>query len=194
LGIWGFLFALITWIVSAFIAYKIHGSPFSTVSSEELLAWGAIDGGALKSWEVWRIFTSQVIHSKQAHMNFNVILGYILGLVIEQRLGSLRFAAMYWLSGVFGILASVWFYPEYVSSGSSQALMGLSASILILRWREFDIQKWALFVSGMTLTIQLTLDIYVNNFPKAGHVAGFITGAILCGFFSLSKISRLSPA
>jgi hypothetical protein len=107
--------------------------------------------------------------------------------------GSPRFAAIYWLSGVLGILASVLFYPEYVSSGSSQALMGLSASILILRWRKFDIQKWSLFIAGMVLILQLALDIYVNNFPKAGHVAGFIAGAILCWLFSLSKILRLSP-
>lgn len=186
-----FVFALLTWLVSVFVACKKHGFLFATVSSEEILQFGAIDGSTLKSGEVWRILTSQLLHSKQAHMTFNVLLGWLLGSAIEQNFGSLRFAVIYWLGGSIGILMSVLFYPQYVSSGSSQALMAIFASILVLYWRRFRISKAVLSLAIVGLFIQLSLDIYVNHLPKAGHVAGFLVGSVFCFLFSLKGFAKV---
>jgi len=182
-----FLFAAITWIFSAYVAFKIHGSLLATVSSEELLKYGAIDGETLKAGEYWRLLTSQLLHSKQAHMTFNVILGWVLGSALEQRLGSASFTIIYWLGGTLGILASVAFYPEYVSSGSSQALMSLFAAVLVLRWKGAPTGRWIFSLAVIGLVAQLGLDIYINHFPKAGHIVGFLVGGILCFIFSFKK-------
>ncbi|MGZ3744309.1 MAG: rhomboid family intramembrane serine protease [Pseudobdellovibrionaceae bacterium] len=189
-----FVFALFTWLVSVFVAFKNHGTLFATVSSEEILHFGAVDGSTLNSGEIWRILTSQLLHSKQAHMTFNIILGWLLGSSIEQRFGSLRFAAIYWLSGSIGILTSVLFYPQYVSSGSSQALMAMFACILVLYWKGFKISKAIFSLAIAGLFIQLSLDIYVNHLPKAGHVAGFLVGGVLSFVFSLKEFSKVQSS
>lgn len=189
-----FLFAVLTWLSSVLVALKLHGTLFATVSSEEILKFGAIDGATFKAAEYWRLLTSQMLHSKQAHMTFNVVLGWILGSTIEEQVGSLRFAAIYWLGGILGIIASVAFYPEYVSSGSSQALMSLFAAILILKLKGFSIRNWTLFLALAGLVLQLGLDIYVNHFPKVGHIVGFLAGGILCFVFILNCTTELNSA
>lgn len=186
-----FIFALLTWLVSTFLAVRNHGSLFATVSSEEILHFGGIDGATLGSGEVWRIFTSQLLHSKQVHMTFNVIVGWFLGASIEKIFGAMRFAAIYWLGGSIGILMSVLFYPQYVSSGSSQALMGIFAAILVLYWKGFKISKAILSLATAGLFIQLSLDIYVNHLPKAGHVAGFLAGGAICFLFSFKSFEKV---
>ncbi|MGZ3768305.1 MAG: rhomboid family intramembrane serine protease [Bdellovibrio sp.] len=143
----------------------------------------------LKIDEAWRLVTSQLIHQKQVHMLFNVFLIWILGTAIEREIDSIKFSIFYWLTGFSGIFASVIVYPEYVSSGSSQILMGLFASILIMKWQRFKISKAVFYITIIGLFSQLLLDIYVNRYPKAGHVIGFFAGGIFA-FVLLNNLRK----
>lgn len=180
-------FSIATLICSALASFISHGSIFSTIQSAELLRFGAIDGSAFANKEVWRIITAQLLHSKPPHMLFNVIMTFILGIVLERKINSTRFAILYWVAGSVGILASVLAYPQYVSSGSSQALMGLCAGICVCHLFRQKISPIMLAIALGTLFFQVGLDLYVASTIKAGHVAGFFAGAVLFYFFVSSK-------
>ncbi|MGZ3780861.1 MAG: rhomboid family intramembrane serine protease [Pseudobdellovibrionaceae bacterium] len=180
------LFAITSIVSSFYVALKTNGHLFSTVSSEQMIEYGALNGATLKSDEIWKIFFSQLIHQKQLHMIFNVFLIWLLGSEIEKQFRKTWYLLFYWISGCIGILTSVFTYPEYVSSGSSQILMALFAAVFVMKFEKIDIPKLIFYVAIIGLILQLGADISVNHFPKAGHIAGFISGGII-GFFMTVK-------
>jgi rhomboid protease GluP len=183
-----FLFAFVTLVYSSAIALILHRHPWATVHSDDIMNFGAINGTSLKNFEIWRIFVSQLIHSKQGHMIFNITLVFVLGSAVERIIGRFRFALLYWISGSLGIVASVLFLPEYVSSGASQALCGLGAGVLVLNWQRQKISKVILIIAYIALGFSLVLDLIFAHYPKPGHVVGFITGALLTyGFMELER-------
>jgi len=181
--------AVTTLVASSLAAYLSHGIPWATVESAELLHFGAIDRETLGAHGIWRLFTSQLVHVKQAHMLFNVVLSWILGLSLERKLGSSRFFVTYWAGGTAGLPESVLFYPQYVSSGASQALVAVCAGLLVLSRHGLKSSRAVKILTLAVLAIQLALDIYVNRLPKAGHVVGFLAGGILSYGFLIRKAS-----
>lgn len=180
------VFSLITGLISFYVALITNGRFFATVYSDEMIQFGAINGVTLRNGEIWRLFTSQLLHQKQVHMVFNVLITWMLGNTIEREVGSLKFSIFFWLTGIIGILASVIIYPEYVSSGLSQILMGLFACILVMKWQKYEISRTIFYITIFGLFLQFGIDMYVNDYPKAGHVAGFFAG----GSFAFGLLSK----
>ena len=76
------LLSLITLLYSSYVAYDITGSLFSKIRVVDLESYGGIRFEHLANLEIWRLFTSQIIHVKQPHMIFNVISLLILGFFV----------------------------------------------------------------------------------------------------------------
>jgi rhomboid protease GluP len=168
----------------------ICGSLFSTVTSSQLLGIGAIDGRKLAAGEWWRLLTCQLLHVRPAHMAFNVVTILFIGWALERAIGSARVAAIYLVSGTAGVVASLLFSPEQVSSGASQALMGLAAGALLILRRGYRSPRWLPAIAVATLGIQLALDLLVAHYPKPGHVGGFLAGLLLAA----TLVRRQGPA
>ena len=116
-------------------------------------------------------------------MVFNVLMILFIGCALERAVGSARLVAVYVMSGTVGIVASVLLLPELVSSGASQALMGIAAGSLLLLRRGHRSPRWLRPMAIATVGIQLVLDLVVAQFPKPGHVAGFLAGLLLGAVF-----------
>ena len=189
-GYFAAIFSVVIALVSLFVAYLANGKLISTVYSTDLLRFGAADGTIWQKGEIWRILTSQFVHAKQGHMFFNVAICWMLGACLERILGSIRFTVVYWLGGTIGLLSSLLAYPQLVSSGSSQALMALCAGIFVLKRKGVQIPKAVMMTNLAAFILQTGLDLYVNHFPKAGHVAGFFSGGLICWVFLRKPVSN----
>lgn len=184
------LFATVTLLASTGVAYLAAGQPFATLRSSDLLRFGAVDARLLYNGELWRLLTSQLVHFKQLHMLFNVLICLLLGNFLERNISRLQFALLYWISGTLGVLVSVGLFPLYMGSGASQAMMGLCSAILFLKVTgELEVPNRVLAVVYAAMAIQLALDLYAVQYPKPGHVIGFVAGALF-----MLAISMLHPA
>ena len=188
-------FAAATLLVSTTVAYLTVGQPFATVNSRLLLHAGAINGKLLHNFEVWRLLTAQLVHVKQLHMILNVLFCLFLGNSLKRNLGRWRFALIYWLGGTLGILASVASSPLNVASGASQAMLALcGAAVCTNVLGEFEVSKGIVKLAYTATLIQLALDLYAVQLPKAGHVVAFFSGGLLTLTFSKTRKGSSRPS
>lgn len=62
-------------------------------------------GRGFLGMEVWRFITFQFLHANIVHLGFNMLGLFIFGGLVEQYLGSRRYAAFYLVCGIFGAVA-----------------------------------------------------------------------------------------
>lgn len=185
---------IITWLLIALnfivwfaLAWAFHLSPIATQSSELLLRVGAVNGELLWAGEWWRILTSQFLHVYFAHLILNMLFLFLLGGMLERELGSLRFALLYLCAGTIGEIASVVVNPTLVSSGASQALMGLAGCAVVVRlFRPSRLKPVRIIIPLGVICIQVAIDLIAAHTIKVGHVAGFCAGVIL-GYILASR-------
>jgi rhomboid protease GluP len=161
------------------VAASYHLSPFAPHNSALLLKVGAVNGELLSAGQWWRLFSSQFLHVHFLHLVFNMAALLILGYAVEVKHGSWRFALALAASGITGQLIGVLAAPELVSSGASQALMGLAGWVIVEQFRQFRLNKLILLGALVVAAVQVVLDVSTSGGIKAGHLGGFFIGAML---------------
>ncbi len=143
---------------------------YGKVINEGFLARETIAAGHS---QYWRLLTSAFLHENFLHIGFNMYLLYILGLMLEPAIGSLRFAVIYFtalLTGSFGVV----FATAGASLGASGAIFGLmGAAVVELRSRGISIQQSGL---GTLIVINLVLSFALANISVGAHIGGLIGG------------------
>lgn len=125
--------------------------------------------------EYWRLVTSAFLHAGLLHIFFNMYLLYVLGLMLEPALGSVKFAAIYFtslLAGSFGAL----FATAAPSLGASGAVFGLmGAAAVELRARRMSIMESGI---GVLILVNLALSFTVTGISVGAHIGGLIGGTL----------------
>ena len=173
------LLAAVTAIVSISASIAVHGVPFAAVMSRDLLTLAAVDNEAMAAGEWWRLLSCQLVHVRPPHMAFNVLMIIAVGSVVETSIGALRTLALYWASGTAGIAAGLVWAPSLIGSGASQALMGLLAAGVVLRWRGCRMPRWFMPTAAVVLAIQIALDLFHAHHLKPGHTIPWVVGGVL---------------
>jgi membrane associated rhomboid family serine protease len=173
--------ALSTLAASLTVATIVNGSPWSVVRILELRNYGGVNNAQLAEGEWWRLLTAQFVHVRPAHMLFNVMTLFLLGVGVERVAGSFRLFLLWLLSGIAGTYASIYSVPPPydIGSGASQAIVGLAAAAIIVVWRTPDSPRWLIGTLILTLVVSAALDLIFGFRLKPGHVVGFLTGLIL---------------
>lgn len=166
-----FVLILAGWTCSVLYFGK---SFFASQKSVLLPQLGAATGELFTSHEWWRLLVSQFLHVHFLHMLFNALSILILASSLERARGWLALLAIYFIGGLTGQTASVWYYPALVTDGASQALMALCAGMLVLQPRS----KVTWF-AGLVVAIQVALDVHAIAAIKAGHLFGFVAGLLV---------------
>jgi rhomboid protease GluP len=161
------------------VAAYYHLSPFAPHNSTLLLKVGAVNGELLHAGQWWRILSSQFLHVHFLHLVFNMAGLFLLGSALERESGSWRFALVFAVSGITGQLIGVLATPELVSSGASQALMGLAGWIIVEQLRRDKLNGLVPAVALILVGVQLILDVITSGGIKAGHLGGFFAGVML---------------
>ncbi|MCJ1311201.1 hypothetical protein MMC25_004872 [Agyrium rufum] len=138
------------------------------------------DRPAPNQW--FRFITPIFLHAGFVHITFNLILQLTLGREIEQIIGSVRFAIVYFASGIFGFVMGGNFAPVGVAStGASGALFGIIAINLLdllYTWQKRRSPWTELAWIAVDIIVSFVLGLLpgLDNFA---HIGGFLMGLVL---------------
>lgn len=168
------LFAMcIIWFIYVTITYKTTESP--TILYQN----GAILGQFFTTDQWWRLISPIFAHIGYQHLASNMILLLSLGTLVEKILGHLKFATLYFISGIGGNLAVILFDSNTITAGASTSLYGLLGFLFIQTFnknnsllRNIGWSYLALIITNIIYTLTST------NVSLFGHTGGFIIGSI----------------
>jgi membrane associated rhomboid family serine protease len=107
-----------------FVASVLLGDP------DALLAWGGNYGPLTANGEWWRLLTSLFLHSNMFHLLVNLIGLLPPAFILERLVGSVGFAVIYLVAGVFSGLFGISASPMEVTAGASGAVAGIQGLML----------------------------------------------------------------
>ncbi len=186
--------AIVVLNVLAFLAViLLNGDYLAVYDTDIMLRMGAMSYETVMAGKWYQMITSMFLHFGIGHLANNMILLTYAGCQLEQRLGSLQYFILYFLSGITGNVLSLISYQhageQVVSAGASGAIFGVIGAlfvVLVLHHEKHDT------MTPVRLAILAILTIYNGmtdgGIDNAAHIGGLIGGLI--GGFLLSKISQ----
>ncbi|MEG0722164.1 MAG: rhomboid family intramembrane serine protease [Lachnospiraceae bacterium] len=138
----------------------------------------------LERGEYYRWFTSLFLHFGISHLVNNMVLLVLLGKVLEQEVGHIKYLLIYFMSGLGGNLLSAFMdirRGDYViSGGASGAIFGMIGALLYIALRNKGrignlTGRGILFMAALSLYFGFT-SVGVDNFA---HIGGLCSGVIL---------------
>lgn len=177
-----------TWLflalnVAASLLYEILGDVVYTKGSLSVL-------DVIEKQEYYRVLSSMFLHAGVDHIVGNMVFVFILGDMLEQAIGHVRFAAIYLLTGIGGNLCSMLFELTtgsfYHTVGASGAVCGIMGALLVLVIRNrgnfghISLNRMILAIVYMIYTgLQSPI---VNN---AAHIGGLLSGVLVMAVLAL---------
>jgi membrane associated rhomboid family serine protease len=152
------------------LALVPHGYRFADSDGTLVTQHGVADG------QYYRLLTSTFLHFGVIHLALNMYGLFLLGPLLEQAFGQLRFATTYLLSGVAGAALSYALGPQFeIAAGASGAVFGLFGAFYVLgRKRQLDVTPIT-----TTIALNLVLSFSLSGIDWRGHVGGLVAGAAL---------------
>ena len=168
----------------------LSGVSASSPTAHQLVQWGSNVSGLTLHGQAWRLLTYQFVHAGLSHLLLNMFSLWLLGLLIEDRVGPLRLALVYLASGVGGGLASLWWHNQGINSvGASGAIFGLYGLLLVLLvGRKLVLDKSdrrAMLGLVLYLVLSNLLSGLTGNIDNAAHLGGLATGLLVAGPLAL---------
>jgi rhomboid protease GluP len=190
---------LLASIVVVFLAEELvgwfqTGSLGGSTNSQVLILLGAKVTPLVASGEYWRLLTSVFLHIGVLHLLFNGYALVAIGLQLERLVGPGRFVAIYFLSGLFGSLASFAF-SHSLSAGASGAIFGLIGALAAF----FALHRKSLGAWGRSRLANIAFWVGINLFwgftrsdiDNLGHIGGLLSGLALG--WALAPRYKLDP-
>ena len=181
---------LIDFTLLVFGLMVLSGVSATSPTGRQLVLWGSNVSGLTLHGQPWRLLTSVFVHAGLSHLLLNLFSLWLLGLLVEDRVGPLRLLLVYLACGVGGSLASLWWHDSGINSvGASGAIFGLYGLLLVLLVG----QKLVLDKSDRRAMLGLVLYLVFSNLlsglsgniDNAAHLGGLITGLFVAGPLSL---------
>ncbi|KZF26552.1 rhomboid-domain-containing protein [Xylona heveae TC161] len=130
----------------------------------------------------FRFIVPIFLHAGFIHIGFNMLLQWLLGSEMELSIGSLRFALVYFSSGIFGfVLGGNYAATGIASTGASGCLFGILALNileLLYTWKTRRSPGVELIWILVEVVISFVLGLLpgLDNFS---HIGGFLMGLVL---------------
>lgn len=162
------------------------------ISSGRLLYMGDLDAVRVLNYkEYGRIVWAMFLHGGMDHLFNNMLILFFLGSMIENAVGHIRYAALYFLSGVGGNLLSL--YVKAVNNeltasvGASGAIFGLDGALLaMVLFSDKRMENVTMPRVLLMIACSLYSGFAGGNIDNGAHVGGLITGftaaAFMCFF------------
>jgi membrane associated rhomboid family serine protease len=167
-------------VVVSLIAMQPAGSDLLTA------LW--LDKQGLAEGEWWRLVTPALVHGGLLHLLFNMYFLYLVGPLVEQLYGSIRFVLLYGITAAAGSAASFLVGGPEPSVGASGAIFGLCGVLLAVsavhrpildrRGRAIMSQIGALVVINLVIGFGFGA-MMGGNIDNAAHVGGLLAGLCL---------------
>ena len=160
--------------------------------SGRLMYRGELDAGRVLYYhEYGRIWWALFLHSGIDHLFNNMLILFFLGSMIEQEVGHVKYALLYFLSGTGGNLLSL--YAKVVNNefapsvGASGAIFGLDGVLLaMVLFSDKKMENVTMPRVMLMIVFSLYSGFTGGNIDNAAHVGGLVTGfaaaAVICLF------------
>jgi rhomboid protease GluP len=184
-----FTYILLAAIAIIFVLMTLSGGSLNATEQERLLVmWGAKVNWLIAAGEWWRLITATFLHAGFLHIALNGYALFLIGTDLEALVGRARFAAIYFISGLAGSVASFTF-SSMTGVGASGAIFGLIGALAVyyglhrrLFGRVGQIQFWniiAVIVLNVAFGFSGILPVD-NSAHLGGLAAGMAVGYVLC--------------
>jgi rhomboid protease GluP len=167
--------------ILVFLVMIFSGIHIVSPNGSELLEWGANRRTEVLSGEWWRLLTSTFVHGGVMHLILNIYALVLASIFIEPVIGSVRYAIIYFVSGIAGSIASIWWYDNTVSVGASGAIFGLFGAILAVTFTGLvakGSKKMILALFGPYVALNLVMGLF-GGIDNAAHIGGLVSGAVV---------------
>lgn len=145
---------------------------------------GAMVPAAVEAGQGWRLLTSIVLHADVFHLLFNAWALFLFGSLVEGSFGSVRFTAIFVITGFVASATSFAFgSPGQVSVGASGAVFGLLGAWVTYNWRRrsLSMAQGNLRLAILLVVVNVAFGLTVPGIDNAAHLGGLAAG-ILSGF------------
>lgn len=146
-----------------------------------LVDMGALVPGLVADGQYWRLITPIFLHASVFHILFNSWALYIFGSLVEGTFGTIRFAAIYLITGFAASVASmVAGNPAIAAVGASGAIFGLLGAWLAynLRRRQLTLAQANIRLALILVALNLVFGFSVRGIDNSAHIGGLIAGVI----------------
>ena len=144
-----------------------------------LIANFALFAPNVSNGQWWHLITAGFLHGSILHLFFNAYILWVVGGQLENIVGSIRFAIIYFVSLIGGSIASYLFSPfGFYSVGASGAIFGLMGAMLVVgRKIQIDITQ----ITTLVL-INVVLGFVISGIDWRAHLGGLAAGALITWF------------
>ena len=144
----------------------------------------------------WTVVTYMFLHGGIGHIFGNMLALFFFGPRVEQRMGSERFFALYFISGISGALLSFIFSPMSPIIGASGAVFGVTLAFAQF-WPRDKIYIWGVLpvearwlVIGYTVYTLFAVREGGSGIAHFAHLGGFLGAFIYLQFLSRNAAGR----
>ncbi|WP_313169057.1 rhomboid family intramembrane serine protease [Massilia oculi] len=188
--------------VGVWLFLGLRGVSWTSPTPDELTAWGGNLGPYTVTGEWHRLLSSMFLHGGAIHLALNMFLLSQIGPLSEAVWGRTRFLLIYLVSGLFGSLASAWWYtlvalrglepselqlafnvaPTIVTTvgvGASGALLGASGALLMRAMNKPEEALIDLKVAAQVVALNIGMGFFIDGVDNAAHVGGAVAGLVI---------------
>lgn len=155
-------------------------------TGEQLIRYGAAVPLLVIDGDLWRLVSHCFLHGGWIHLGLNAYALFLLGPLLEHRLGTLKFVILYLVAGVTGCIAAMLAPgpPWMILVGGSGALFGMLGAILAGNLRAGRNFTEVMHHPGtrtvlILLAINLGLGFLVPMVSNSAHIGGLIGGFVV---------------
>uniref|UniRef100_A0A7N0TK49 RHOMBOID-like protein n=1 Tax=Kalanchoe fedtschenkoi TaxID=63787 RepID=A0A7N0TK49_KALFE len=165
---------------------SLSENPSLGPSASTLDKMGALNQTLIADHQIWRLFTSPLLHAGLIHLLVNLCSVIYVGIHLQQYVGPAWIGLIYILSALCGSLTAAQFLrnrPTVGSSGATFGLLGAMLAALIRDWKSYTNIKFSAVVPLIVLlAVNLILGLLplINNFANMGGlIAGVLLGFVM---------------
>jgi len=171
-------------IAACFLVYAamvLSGISAFDPTPQQAISFGADFGPLTLNGQWWRLVTSMFVHFGIIHIGLNMWCLWNLGRAAERLLGRFSYLLAYFVSGIFGSIASVYWHPQAAGAGASGAIFGLAGVLVSFVYLKktpahLQINSKMLGSLGTFIVYNLIFGAAIPGISNAAHVGGLVMG------------------
>jgi rhomboid protease GluP len=182
---------LINLNILIFVLMALSGINIMLPDNESLLNWGANFRPVTLEGQWWRLITNCFLHIGILHLLFNMYALLYIGILLEPRLGRLRFISAYLLTGIAASTTSLCWHELTNSAGASGAIFGMYGVFLALLSTNIieKAARKALLTSIGVFVVFNLMNGLKAGIDNAAHIGGLLSGIII-GYMFIPGLKR----
>ncbi len=164
-----------------YVLMVLAGFGFLHFEGLDVLKVGANFGPLVKQGEWWRLFTSIFLHGGLLHLLNNLFSLWLIGTLLEPLLGRIKFATLYFVTGIIASYTSVCWHEATISVGASGAIFGLYGvllALLLLKVFPGEMRKSFLTLISVMIVSNLLIGL-TGGIDNAAHIGGLLSGFVI---------------